>query len=101
MQLNDEQYEKMGSVFEVVLEYTEMAKENNSAKTEALTNLLDEFCPKPQGKMNAAAKEIYKNQRSEAKQFISDTLREYKRDKDQAPETTADALLASEKLLNK
>lgn len=101
MNLTEEQTEKMGSTFETVLEYKELAKGHNSAATEALKDLLEEFCPKPAGKMDAAAKADFKKQRAETKQFIGDTLREYVREKENKPDTTAEALVASEKLIKK
>lgn len=98
MQLTDEQCGKMKQIFEAAYDYAVMIKEHNSAKSELFSNFLDELCPKPSGKMSPTDKEHFKELKQETKQFIMDTYRIYLRDKDNKPDTTSEALLASEKL---
>ena len=99
MQLTEEQYGKMKSIFDAAYDYSIMIKEHNSAKSELFSNFLDELCPKPSGKMSPTDKENFKDQKKETKQFIMDTYRIYLRDKDNKVDTTPDALTASEKLV--
>jgi hypothetical protein len=99
VQLTEEQYGKMKSIFDAAYDYSIMIKEHNSAKSELFTNFLDELCPKPSGKMSQIDKENFKDQKKETKQFIMDTYRIYLRDKDNKADTTAEALTASEKLV--
>jgi hypothetical protein len=101
MNVTEEQYKKMGEIFEAAFEYATLVKEHNSAKTELFTNFLDDICPKPSGKMNQTDKEKFKELRKEAKQFISDTYRLYLRDIQNTVDTTPEALIASEKISGK
>ena len=98
MELTDEQYTKMKQIFEAAHDYTTLVKEHNSAKTELFTNFLDEICPKPSGKMKPQDREAFKEQRTEAKQFVADTYRIYLRDVENKTDTTIEALAASERL---
>lgn len=91
----------MGTVFEMVADYKDLAREHNSAASEAQKDFLDEICPKPTGKMSPTDKAKYKEIRTEAKQWLGDAWREWYRNKKQKPDTTLEAVTTVENLLKK
>lgn len=100
MQLTEEQYAKMKSVFEMRHDYSIMIKEHNSAKTELMTDFLNEICPKPSGRMTQLDKERFKEEKKKTFQFLKDTERLYLRDVNNEEDTTPEALAASERLFS-
>lgn len=98
MNLNEEQIEKLKAMFETAYEYSCLAKEHSSSKTEVMSNLLDDLCPKPSGKLTQADRERYKEEKKKTKQFINDSYRIYVRDVEQVEDTTPEALTLSEML---
>ena len=100
MQLTEEQYAKMKSVFEARHDYSIMIKEHNSARSELMSNFLDELCPKPSGRMTQLDKERFKEEKKKTSQFLKDTERLYLRDINNEEDTTPEALVASERLSN-
>ena len=101
MEITKDQLTKMATVFEMVSDYKDLAKEHNSAASEAMTDFLDEVCPKPAGKMSPTDKAKYKEIRTEAKQWLGDSWREWLRNKKQKPDTTLEAVTTVENMLKK
>lgn len=91
----------MGTVFSTISDYKDLAKEHNSAASEAKKDFLDEICPKPQGKMSPADKDHYKEKRTETKQWLDDAWREWYRTIKQKPDTTLEAVTTVENMLKK